>query len=156
MPIYNGHSSQDVLKSITYIQGLQSKGALYRVTEMKNITGAQRGYLHVVLGIVAMSLGESIDTVKQEYYKKIVNNDVYAVAVKSKVTGQWSVTYRSSENIPAEIIGKTIKKFVTWVQTDLAKLTGMVIAIPPPENKEALASATKAVYEYEERYGIHM
>lgn len=147
MPTFNGYDNNCLSQALQFITGLISKGKVFKIEDLSGMTKSQRGLLHVYCGIVAKELGLTIQYVKENYYKGIVNPDVFAVAVHDPVTDEWKVTYKSSEGLPREVISSTIERFRHWA---LAELN---ISLPDPEDKLAINRAFIEVNNYNRQYG---
>jgi len=69
--------------------------------------------LHCLLGVVAMYVGESLEYVKQEIYKRMVNPELYVVEKDNKALGH-IVTLRSSRDLNKEEMSLSIDRFRKW------------------------------------------
>ena len=86
---------------------------LIELTDATKRSTAQNSYLHVVLGAVALFVGESLEYVKQEVYKRMVNPDIYVVEKDNPTLGH-IVSLRSSRDLNKEEMSLSIDRFRKW------------------------------------------
>lgn len=108
---------------------LKSKGAVVELTEKTIRTNNQNAYLHVCIGIVAMECGLTCDYVKEYYYKRLCNPDIFIVKTQDPYLGQVS-TLRSSSEITKEQMSVSLDRFKVW-----ASQQGWYIPEPEEESK---------------------
>lgn len=106
---------------------LYAKGAAVELTEKAQRTHSQNAYLHLVIGVVAMETGNTLEFTKQEYYKRLVNPDIFVEVKQDKILGSVQVL-RSSASLSKADMSKSIDRFVQW-----GRENGMVI--PSPEDE---------------------
>lgn len=135
--IYDLTNALDKVRFKTRCNYLYEIGASVEMTEKKVRTLSQNAYLHLVIGIVAMETGNTLEYTKQEYYKRLVNRELYCLTVQDKFAGQIEVL-RSSTELTKEEMSRSIDKFVRW-----ATENGM--AIPSPEDESLLHQAEIAM-----------
>lgn len=100
-------------KCIARFKWLLEHAVLVELTDATKRSTAQNSYLHVVLGSVAMYVGESLEYVKQELYKRTVNPDIYVVEKDNRALGH-IVTLRSSKDLDKEEMTRSIDRFRKW------------------------------------------
>lgn len=100
------------------------------LTERKNRTLAQNAYLHLILGFFAMETGYTRDFVKQEYFKRLVNPELFIEERDGKL-GKAEVL-RSSRELTTGEMTTAIERFRNWSSQEAG------IYIPSPNEEEFL------------------
>lgn len=100
-------------KCIARFKYLLEHAVLVELTDATKRSSAQNNYLHCLLGVVAMYVGESLEYVKQEIYKRMVNPELYVVEKDNKALGH-IVTLRSSRDLNKEEMSLSIDRFRKW------------------------------------------
>ena len=83
------------------------------ITEKTARTSSQNRYLHLLIGVVAMDTGVTLEYAKQEYFKKLTNRDVFCVEVEDKFCGKVE-RLRSSAELTKEEMSTAIDRFKQW------------------------------------------
>lgn len=86
------------------------------VVELKTKTSRslrQNAYLHLILGWFAAETGNTRDYVKREYFKRLVNKEIFVTYVDDKWLGKTEVI-RSSAEITKEDMTTAIERFRNW------------------------------------------
>ena len=83
------------------------------ITEKTARTSSQNRYLHLLIGVVAMDVGVTLEYAKQEYFKKLTNRDVFCVEVEDKFCGKVE-RLRSSVELTKEEMSTAIDRFKQW------------------------------------------
>lgn len=86
------------------------------VVELKTKTSRslrQNSYLHLILGWFAAETGNTRDFVKREYFKRLVNKEIFVTYVDDKWLGRTEVI-RSSAEITKEEMITAIERFRNW------------------------------------------
>lgn len=110
---------------------LLEKKSKVEMSEKTFRTGNQNRYLHLILGVVAMESGEdSLKYVKEEYFKKMVNADIFCIEREDKYLGKVKRTI-SSADVSVEQMSVAIERFKRWAASE-------GIYLPDPEDKERL------------------
>lgn len=73
----------------------------------------QNRYLHLLLGVVAMDTGNSVEYVKEMYFKRLVNPDLFVLDREDKLLGKVQVL-RSSADLTTEEMSMAIDRFKRW------------------------------------------
>ena len=103
----------------------------------------QNAYLHVVLSYYASEFGYTLEEVKQDIFKKLVNPSIFKSTRKNK-RGQ-DVTYlRSTRTLDSGELTTAIERFRNYS----SMIAGLYI--PSPNEEEALIEAQKQIAMYEE------
>lgn len=87
------------------------------VVELKRVgqrrTTSQNSYLHLLLGYFAIQVGEDLESVKRDYYKRAANGDLYLRTCDSKLSGHKEYL-RSSSALTVEEMTLSIERFRNW------------------------------------------
>lgn len=110
---YNLSSELDRQKFTVRMRSLWAKGAVVEFTEKAFKTPNQNRYLHLLIGIVAMETGNSLEDTKREYFKGMVNPDIFKV-YKTDNRGNTISTYRSITDVSKEEMSIAIDRFKRW------------------------------------------
>ena len=112
--IYNLSSQLDVLNARTRLEFLIKRGCIVELTEKKQKrTINQNAYLHLLLGYFASQTGNTLEWVKQQYYKKLCNPDLFIGEREDKFIGR--VRYvRSSADLRTDEMNLSIERFRNW------------------------------------------
>lgn len=93
---------------------LFSKGCIVELTEKKpKRTTQQNKYLHTLLGFFACETGNTLECVKQNYYKKLVNPAIFTRRINDKFLGEMEVL-RSSTDLDTAEMTTSIDRFRNW------------------------------------------
>ena len=111
--MYYLHDDYSKNKCIARFNYLMEHAVLVELTDATRRSTAQNSYLHVILGAVALHIGESMEYVKQEIYKRMVNPDLYVVEKHNKTLGYIEVL-RSSRELDKEEMSRSIDRFRKW------------------------------------------
>lgn len=106
------------------------KGSKVEMTEKAFRTGRQNNYLHLLIGVVAMEVGETMDYTKEVYYKRLVNPDIYIVERDDRFAGKVRRTRHSNE-LTKEEMAMSIDRFKRWGNEN-------GIYMPNPEDESLL------------------
>lgn len=93
-------------------------------------TPSQNRYLHLVLGVVALETGNTLEYTKLEYFKKMVNAEYFRTEKKDRFLGNVEV-WRSTKDISKEDLSVCIDRFKKWAASER-------IYIPDQEDKARL------------------
>ena len=100
-------------KFIVRVAHLLEHAVLVELTDATRRSSSQNNYLHAVLGAVALHVGESLEYVKQEIYKRMVNPDIFVEEHDNPVLGR-VVFLRSSADLNKEEMSESIDRFRKW------------------------------------------
>lgn len=93
---------------------LKDKGAVIDLTEKRlNRSLSQNSYLHLLLGWFAMEYGETLEYVKQNYFKRLVNSELFVESKEDKFLGSAEVL-RSSSDLDTKEMTTAIDRFRDW------------------------------------------
>ena len=122
----------DLLKADARWEALKRKGAVVDLTEKKTRTLNQNSYVHLIIGVVAMETGNTIEYVKEHYFKRLVNPDLFVRSKVDRFIGRTEYL-RSSAELSKEEMTQAIDKFRNWAATE-----GWYL--PSPDDKTLLQS----------------
>lgn len=92
---------------------LYRKGCTVELTEKTHRTLRQNAYLYLILGWFALEYGETVEYVKQEYFKRLVNRDLFVERKQDRYLGQIEVL-KSSRDLTKEQMSVAISRFKDW------------------------------------------
>lgn len=115
---------------IARVDNLMKKGAVVELTEKAFRTPNQNRYLHLLLGVVAMETGNTLEDVKREYFKNLVNPEIFR-SYKADNRGNTIAVFRSTAQVSKEEMSIAIDKFKRW-----GYVNG--IYMPNPEDTDLL------------------
>ena len=114
-------------------------GKMFELTEKKpQRSRSQNNYLHLALSYFAAQTGDTLEWVKQKYYKELVNPQTFVRERDDKFLGR--VKYlRSSAELDIAEFSLTVERFRNWSAAQAG------IYIPSPEDQALLEMAEMAV-----------
>lgn len=92
---------------------LLERGAVVELTEKTFRSKNQNNYLHLLIGVVAMETGNTLADVKEWYFKRLCNRDLFITTRADKYAGQVEVV-RSSADLTKEEMSIAIDRFKRW------------------------------------------
>lgn len=110
---------------------LLDKGAVVELTEKAFRTPNQNRYLHLLLGIVAMETGNRLEDVKREYFKRLINPDIF-MHYRTDTRGIDIAVYRSITVVSKQELSTAIDRFRMWGAEN-------GIYMPSPDDREQLS-----------------
>ena len=112
--VYNLSNPLDVQNAKTRLKLLVKRGCIIELTEKKQKrTLNQNAYLHLLLGYFASQTGNTLEWVKQQYYKKLCNPDLFIGEREDLFLGR--VKYvRSSADLRTDEMNLSIERFRNW------------------------------------------
>ena len=112
--IYNLSSTLDKANFMLRAKKLIECGKIVELTEKKPRRSLpQNKYLHVILAYFGTQTGNTLEWVKQQYYKKLVNPDLFIREKKDKYLGRIKVL-RSSADLDTAEMTESIERFRNW------------------------------------------
>lgn len=113
---------------------LMEGGSIVELTEKRQRTGSQNRYLHVILGLLAIETGNTLEYVKRNYYKYVCNRELFLASKHDQMLGRDVSYLRSSRDLTKEEMSLSIDRFRTW-----AAQQGYYL--PSPEDEALVAQA---------------
>lgn len=112
--IYNLSSPLDKANFLIRAKKLAESGVIVDLTEKKPRRSLpQNKYLHVILAYFGTQTGNTLEWVKQQYYKKLVNPDLFIREKEDKYLGRIKVL-RSSADLDTAEMSLSIERFRNW------------------------------------------
>lgn len=112
--IYNLSSPLDKANFLLRTKKLAESGVIVDLTEKKPRRSLpQNKYLHVILAYFGTQTGNTLEWVKQQYYKKLVNPDLFIREKEDKYLGRIKVL-RSSADLDTSEFSLSIERFRNW------------------------------------------
>ena len=139
--IYNLKDQLSRKRFSTRVKALWDAGAVVELTDKRRRTNPQNAYLHVALGILAMETGNSLESIKQEVFKKRVNPDLFIVEKDDPILGHIQ-TLRSSRDLDKEEMSKAIDRYLKFCADN-------GVYIPSPEEEDILREAEYEIAKFE-------
>jgi hypothetical protein len=128
--LYNLSNPLDRERFAARANALLQKGSVVELTEKTLRTHNQNSYLHLIIGVVAMEVGVTLEYAKREYFKKLVNKDLLIRKEHDRFSGEIEMI-RSSADLSVEEMRIAIDKFKRWGAEN-------GIYIPSPEDTARL------------------
>lgn len=128
--MYNLSTPLDRERFAARANALLQKGSVIELTEKTLRSHNQNSYLHLIIGVIAMETGVSLEYAKREYFKKLVNRDLFIRKEQDRFSGEIEVI-RSSADLTIEEMRIAIDRFRMW-----ASQNGFYI--PSPEDRDRL------------------
>ena len=112
--IYNTSNPLDKANFLLRAKKLAERGVIVDLTEKKPRRSLpQNKYLHVILAYFGAQTGNTLEWVKQQYYKKLVNLDLFIREKEDKYLGRIKVL-RSSADLDTAEMSLSIERFRNW------------------------------------------
>lgn len=127
---YNLSTAFDRERFKVRVNALYKKGCVVELTEKTFRTTNQNSYLHLLLGIVAMETGNTLEYVKQHYFKRLVNPGIFVYTRQDKFLGVIEEV-RSSASLSKEEMMTAIDRLKIWGAEN-------AIYLPDADNEEVL------------------
>lgn len=140
--IYNLSSTLDAQNARTRLELLIKRSCTVELTEKKKKRSLnQNAYLHLLLGYFASQTGNTLEWVKQQYYKKLCNPDIFIGEKEDKFLGRMKYI-RSSADLRTDEMNLSIERFRNWSASEAG------IYLPEPTSDEEIAAMQTEVERY--------
>jgi len=140
--IYNLSNPLDVQNAKTRLELLIKRACVIELTEKKAKRSLnQNAYLHLILGYFASQTGNTLEWVKQQYYKKLCNPDLFIGEREDRFLGRIKYV-RSSADLRTDEMNLSIERFRNWSAMEAG------IYIPEPTNEAEIAALQVEVERY--------
>lgn len=114
MALYDTSNPLDKANFLLRAKKLAESGKIVELTEKKPRRSLpQNKYLHVILAYFGTQTGNTLEWVKQQYFKKLVNPDLFVREKEDKYLGRIKVL-RSSADLDTAEMSLSIDRFRTW------------------------------------------
>lgn len=112
--VYDTSNPLDKANFLLRAKKLAESGKIVELTEKKPRRSLpQNKYLHVILAYFGTQTGNTLEWVKQQYYKKLVNPDLFIREKEDKYLGRIKVL-RSSADLDTAEMSLSIERFRNW------------------------------------------
>lgn len=116
--IYDTSNPLDKANFLLRANKLAESGKVIELTEKKPRRSLpQNKYLHVLLAYFGTQTGYTLEWVKQQYYKKLVNPDLFIREKEDKYLGRIKVL-RSSADLDTSEFSLSIERFRNWASQE--------------------------------------
>lgn len=131
--LYNLNDPLDRERFKRRCNALYGKQCIVELSEKTSRSNSQNRYLHLLLGYLAMETGNDLDYVKELFYKRNANRELFVREKMDELLGR--VEYlRSSADLSKEEFTLSIDRLRDWS----SKVAG--IYLPSPDEESFLAS----------------
>lgn len=131
--IYDLNTDIDRARFERRVVALREKRVLVELSEKKpRRTHPQNAYLHLLIGEFAMQTGNTLDWVKQEYFKRHCNAEMFVRRRTDDLTRKEVEVLRSSRDLDTGEMTTAIDRFKQWAAVECG------IDLPDAEDKEWL------------------
>lgn len=138
--IYNPKNKIDIQRAETRFKWLIENEKTFELTQKQpKRTNQQNRYLHLILGLFALEYGDTLDYVKLEIFKKIVNPDIFQTEFVNKKTGEIRDEWNSSANLDTAQLTTAIDKFRNYSSREFG------LYLPEPHEEAYLAELEKEI-----------
>lgn len=116
--IYDTSNPLDKANFLLRAKKLAESGKVIELTEKKPRRSLpQNKYLHVLLAYFGTQTGNTLEWVKQQYYKKLVNPDLFIREKEDKYLGKIKVL-RSSADLDTSEFSLSVERFRNWASQE--------------------------------------
>lgn len=131
--IYDLNTDIDRARFERRVVALREKRVLVELSEKKpRRTHPQNAYLHLLIGEFAMQTGNTLDWVKQEYFKRYCNAEMFVRRRTDDLTHKEVEVLRSSRDLDTGEMTTAIDRFKQWAAVECG------IDLPDAEDREWL------------------
>ena len=95
------------------VDNLMEKGTVVELTEKVFRSPNQNRYLHLLIGVVAIETGNTLEDAKKWYFKETCNSDLFHVQHRDKM-GNYIDHIRSTAELTKEEMSMAIDRFKRW------------------------------------------
>ena len=114
MALFDLSNPLDKANFLLRAKKLVESGKIVELTEKKPRRSLpQNKYLHVILAYFGTQTGNTLEWVKQQYYKKLVNPDLFIREKEDRYLGRIKVL-RSSADLDSREFSLSIERFRNW------------------------------------------
>ena len=138
---YNLNNPLDRERFKAKVKQLWEKGGVVEITDKRRRTLSQNRYFYLIIGAFAVEIGESVEYVKQEVFKRICNPDLFLITKENPILGTIEVL-RSSRDLTTHEMSVAIDRYRKWCAEQ-------GVYIPEANEEENLASLEAELSKYE-------
>lgn len=110
---YNLADQLDRQRFNARVKSMLERGSFVELKDCARRTINQNSYLHLLLGVVALDTGNTLEYVKTWYFKKLVNPDIFIVRKRDPMLGQIE-DIRSTTELTKDELSEAIDRFKRW------------------------------------------
>lgn len=122
---------------------LFKKQGIVELSEKTIRSNQSNRYLHLILGYLAMETGNTLEYVKEVFYKRTANKDIFVRIKDDELLGQTEYL-RSSASLSQEEFSMSIDRLRDWS----SQVAG--IYLPSPNEEQFLASIEVEMSRYKQ------
>lgn len=112
--VYDTSNPLDKANFLLRAKKLAESGKIIEMSEKKPRRSLpQNKYLHVILAYFGTQTGNTLEWVKQQYYKKLANPDLFIQEKEDKYLGRIKVL-RSSADLDTSEMSLSVERFRNW------------------------------------------
>ena len=93
---------------------LYEKRVIVELSEKTTRSSSQNRYLHLLLGYLALETGNTLEYVKEQYYKRAANPGLFMMTKDDKLLGGVTAWTRSSADLTKEEMTVSITRLRDW------------------------------------------
>lgn len=139
---YDGNNPLHVEQARTRLEHLIKNKKVFELTEKKpKRTNQQNRYLHLLLGFFACQTGNTLEYVKQQYFKRLVNPAIFVREHEDKYLGAIKIL-RSSVSLDTAEMTTAIERFRNFASAECG------IYLPEPNEEHLLQMMELEIERY--------
>ena len=141
--VYDLSKELDKKRAAERFQFLLNKGVKIELTERKKKrTIQQNAYLHALIGYFAIETGNTMEWVKQKYFKLLCNKELFVREKEDEFLGHVKYS-RSSADLDTGEMTLAIERFRDWASQEVG------IYLPEPHETEMLEQIEIEIKKHE-------
>lgn len=141
--IYNPKIELDKVRAKERLEWLISKEKRFELTEKRERRSiSQNNYLHLILSWYAVEYGETLEYVKQEVFKKQINNEIFKTEYINRKTGEYRVDWKSTSELNTKEMTTAIDRFRNYASKEAG------IYLPEPKDLAMLNHIETEITKY--------
>lgn len=110
--IYNPTNEIDAQRSIEKLKYFIKKKKVFELRQKQvSKTYPQIKYVHLIMGLFALEYGETLEYIKLEYFKKLVNPEIFEYEFINRKTGEIRKEYKSLADVTKDELTLAINRF---------------------------------------------
>ena len=143
--IFDAKIELDKKRAIERIKHFILKGKTFELTEKKEKRSIrQNSYLHLILSYFALEYGETTEYVKQHFFKKVVNPDIFITEYANRQTGEIREALRSTKDLDTGEMTTAIDRFRHYASKEAG------IYLPEPKDMVLLRDIEYQIENYKQ------
>jgi len=120
MSVFNGQKPIDQQRAIQRLQFLIKNEKVFEIIEKRRTRSiSQNSFLHLILSVYALEMGETLKYTKEEIFKKEINKDVFLCERVNIKTGEIRHDWRSTSTLNTKEMTTCIDRFRHHAAKDL-------------------------------------